>query len=77
MLQWQDVAINVICWALWSHDHQSDMFGFVVMWLSVLYFGLCGHLIISVIGLALLLRDHQCATLGIVVTRFSVIYLHL
>ena len=28
-------TVHLMCWALWSCDHQSDALGFVVMWLSI------------------------------------------
>ncbi len=32
------MAVSLICWALWSYDRQSDMLGFVDVWLSLSLF---------------------------------------
>ena len=35
------MAVSLICWALWPCGCQSDMLGFVAMWLSVSYVAVC------------------------------------
>ena len=66
------MAVSLICWALWLYGCQSDMLGFVAIWLSVRYVGLCGCVGVSLICWALWLYGCQSDMLGFVAVWPSV-----